>query len=156
MGRVSLEGLVDVVRSRYLQARRQGKTQTLDEFVAIAGYHRKSAIRLLRKGLKPRSQDRRRRPRVYINEVKAALIQVWEVCDRICSKQLAPFLAEMVLELVRTGRETRAPPRGAGAPGAAEPGDHRPATAHPPLPQASVHCQAREPAQREDSSAHLR
>jgi hypothetical protein len=50
MTRVSLKELVDVVRSRYLRVSRQEKTRILDEFVAITGYHRKSAIRLLRKG----------------------------------------------------------------------------------------------------------
>ncbi|MCR4403949.1 MAG: hypothetical protein NUW06_01405 [Candidatus Acetothermia bacterium] len=58
----------------------------MDEFVVITGYYRKSAIRLLRRGPNPRSFDRRRRPKVYTNEVKAALLQVWEAYGRICSK----------------------------------------------------------------------
>jgi len=103
MTRVSLEELVEAVRPRYLRASRREKTQITDEFVAITGYHRKSAIRRLRHGRKRGSGDRRGRPPVYTNEVQAALIQVWEVCGRICSKRLAPFLAEMVAVLEREG-----------------------------------------------------
>lgn len=76
MTRVSLEELVDALRPRYLQASQQEKTRILDEFVAITGYHRKAAIRLLRKGRKRGSRDRRGRPEVYTPQVKAALILV--------------------------------------------------------------------------------
>lgn len=109
MTRVSLEELVEAVRPRYLRASRGEKTPIIDEFVAITGYHRKSAIRLLRHGRKRSSWDQRGRPPVYTNEVQAALIQVWEACGRICSKRLAPFLAEMVAVLEREG-ELRLPP----------------------------------------------
>jgi hypothetical protein len=50
MTRQSLEELVNTWRPRYLRASRKEKTKSLDEFVALTGYHRKSAIRLLRKG----------------------------------------------------------------------------------------------------------
>jgi len=86
-----------------LRASREQKTQILDEFVALTGYHRKSAIRLLLNGRRRRSRDRRGRPVVYTNEVKAALITVWEVCGQICSKRLVPFLPEIVDVLERHG-----------------------------------------------------
>jgi hypothetical protein len=39
--------LLQALRQRYLQASKQEKAKILDEFVAVAGCHRKHAIRLL-------------------------------------------------------------------------------------------------------------
>ena len=99
----SLEELISSWRPRYLRASRKEKTLILDEFVALTGYHRKAAIRVLRKGRKPKRWDRRGRPKIYTNEVKAALLEIWEVCGQICSKRLAPFLPEIVKVLEREG-----------------------------------------------------
>ena len=41
--------LLDALRQRYQQASRPDKAKILDEFVALAGCHRKHAIRLLRR-----------------------------------------------------------------------------------------------------------
>jgi hypothetical protein len=109
MSRQSLEELVRAWRPRYLRANRKEKTRILDEFVALTDYHRKSAIRLLRNGMKPKVMDKRGRPRVYTPDVKAALLQVWEACGQICSKRLAPFLPEIVAVLEREG-ELKLPP----------------------------------------------
>ncbi|HAF69840.1 TPA: hypothetical protein DCL37_00545 [Candidatus Acetothermia bacterium] len=83
-------------RPRYLEASRKEKGQTLDEFVALTSYQRKSAIRLLRHGYRPKHLDQRGQPRLYTPDVKAALLPVWEACGCICSKCLAPFLPEIV------------------------------------------------------------
>jgi hypothetical protein len=50
MTRNSIRELVPVIRPRYLRASTTEKTHILDEFVAITGYHRKYAIRLLKHG----------------------------------------------------------------------------------------------------------
>jgi hypothetical protein len=50
MTRASIEELVGSIRPRYLQGGRAAKNRMLDEFVAITGYHRKHAIRLLSNG----------------------------------------------------------------------------------------------------------
>jgi hypothetical protein len=81
----------------------------LDQFVALNGYHRKSAIRLFQKGMWPKTTDRRGRPQVYTPDVKAALLQVWEACGQICSKRLASFPPEIVAVLKREG-ELKVPP----------------------------------------------
>ena len=80
MIRASIRDLEESWRPRYAEASRKEKSQILDEFVALTGYHRKSAIQLLRHGYRPQHLDRRGRPRVYIPDVKAALLTVWEAC----------------------------------------------------------------------------
>jgi len=94
--KASIAELIETWRPRYLKASREEKTLILNEFVALAGYHRKSAVRLLRNGRKSKHLDRRGRPQIYTPDVKAALLEVWEACGCICSKRLAPFLPEIV------------------------------------------------------------
>jgi len=75
----------------------------LDEFVAATGYHRKYAIRLLKHGHRRRNNQKHGLQKVYQGAVVVALEQIWEVCGRICSKRLHPFLPEMVKVLERCG-----------------------------------------------------
>jgi len=70
MTRTSIRELVEGWQPRYLKASRKEKSRILDEFVALTGYHRKSAIRLLRRGYRPKHLDRRGRPRLYTPGVK--------------------------------------------------------------------------------------
>ncbi len=79
----------------------QGESSILEEFVALTGYHRKSAVRLLRRGHRLPNLDRRGQPRQYTPDVKAALLAVWEACRRISPKRLGPFLPEIVTVLRR-------------------------------------------------------
>jgi len=103
MTRTSVEELVKAVRPRYVKANRSRKSQILDEFVAVTGFHRKAAIRRLG-GRRRRTGRRRGRPPVYTPDVVAALRAVWEVYGCICSKRLAPFLPEAVALLAREGK----------------------------------------------------
>ncbi|MGQ9602531.1 MAG: hypothetical protein ACUVUT_07680 [Candidatus Bipolaricaulia bacterium] len=64
---------------------------------------------MLRNGQKPQGRERRGRPRIYTNQVKAALLEVWEVCGQICSKRLQPFLPEIVEVLEQAGELTLPP-----------------------------------------------
>ena len=95
--------LLEEIRPRYLKARKSKKETMLDEFVAATGYHRKYAIRLLKHGQPRRSNKKHGLQKVYQGEVVVALEQIWEVCGRICSKRLQPFLPEMVKVLERCG-----------------------------------------------------
>ncbi len=73
----------------------------LNEFVATTGYHRKYANRLLKHGA-PRKRGRPKgRKKIYQGEVVVALTRIWEICGRICSKRLHPFLPEIVTVLER-------------------------------------------------------
>src|SRR3972149_5341162 len=93
--------LLQAVRARYLKANKSGKERILDEFVASTGYHRKYAIKLLNHSPKPRGFRKKGRPKLYQGEVVAALVCIWEICGRICSKRLKPFLPEIVAVLER-------------------------------------------------------
>ena len=101
MSQRSKRELLEAIRPRYLKANKSGKTKMLDEFVATTGYHRKYAIRLLKNRPAPKGRKKKGRRKVYQGEVVQALIQVWEICGRICSKRLHPFLPEIVTVLER-------------------------------------------------------
>ena len=95
--------LLEVIRPRYLKAKKPRKKAMLDEFVAATGYHRKYATRILKHGRPRRNGKKHGLPKVYQGEVVVALEQIWEICGRICSKRLQPFLPEMVKVLERCG-----------------------------------------------------
>lgn len=101
MSQRSKRELSEAVRPRYLKANKAAKEKILDEFVAATGYHRKYAIRILNRGRKPKGLKKAGRRKIYQGEVVQALTQIWEICGRICSKRLHPFLPEMVRVLDR-------------------------------------------------------
>src|ERR671929_90400 len=112
MRRVSMatrDELVAAVVERYGRSARHEKTHILDEFVAVTGFHRKHAMRLLRGG----STDRRTRPRperrLYDEAVCEALIVIWEASDRICGKRLKALAPILVEAMARHGHLRSAP-----------------------------------------------
>ena len=88
--------LLDAILPRYLKATKAEKERILDEFCAVTHYHRKYAIRLLKHGHKFRGLKKTGRKKVYQGAVVEALIQIWEICGRICSRRLQPFLPEIL------------------------------------------------------------
>jgi hypothetical protein len=90
------------VSARYRVATKGAKGTILAEFCLATGYHRKSAIRLLRH---PPTAVRTGvgRPRVYLTPVVTVLRRIWETSDRLCGKRLAPFIGELVGVLERHG-----------------------------------------------------
>lgn len=81
--------LVDAVRARYRISTPMAKRLILREFVAITGYHRKSAIRILNGDADENDAVmRRRRPRVYDEGFCRTLVVLWEASDRVCGKRL--------------------------------------------------------------------
>ncbi len=93
--------LLGILRGRYASAPRPERGLILDEFVAVSGYHRKHAIRLLRQPAS--TTDRRGRSPVYDAAVKAALVLAWEASDRICGKRLRALLPVLVPAMERHG-----------------------------------------------------
>ncbi len=93
--------MIEAIRPRYLKANKPGKQQILDELIATTDYHRKYAIRVLKHRPKPKGLKKPGRQKIYQGEVVQVLEQIWEICGRICSKRLQPFLPEMVAVLER-------------------------------------------------------
>ena len=96
--------LIDAVRARYRISTRSEKQLILREFLAITGYHRKSAIRVLKQvsggeGPAPRIA----RPRVYDEAFRRTLVVLWEASDRVCGKRLRVLLPTLVPALERHG-----------------------------------------------------
>jgi hypothetical protein len=96
--------LLEVLRPRYLKAKKVEKQKMLDEFTSATGYHRKHAIRILRN---PRQVQNHLKGKnktfktIYTGEVVTALEQIWEIYGHICSKRLQPFLPEAIKVLER-------------------------------------------------------
>ena len=111
MSRKTRQELVFCIAPRYNRAAtKTEKQKILDEFTAITGYHRKYANQLLKHHqekpaiAKPADEQRKLDGRRhYDDEVKEALIVVWETASQICSKRLVPFLPQLVEALERHG-----------------------------------------------------
>ena len=95
--------LLQAVSERYRSASPGDKRRILDEFVALTGYHRKHAIRVLNGSGAVRTQGRRARPRLYDEAVCQAMIVLWEASDRVCGKRLRPLLPILLPALERHG-----------------------------------------------------
>lgn len=96
--------LARAVRVRYRSASGDAKHQILTEFVAVSGYHPKSAIRILNQDddVSPRPSTRKRSP-LYDEAARQALIVFWEASDRVCGKRLKPLLRILLPSLERHG-----------------------------------------------------
>jgi hypothetical protein len=97
--------LTEAVGERYRRSERNEKRQILDEFVEVTGYHRKHAIRVLcRESLLSRAKPGPKRR--YDDEVRAALITLWEAADRICGKRLKALIPTLIDSMTRHGHLT--------------------------------------------------
>jgi len=95
--------LIEALRARYGRARKVEKTRILDEFVAVSGFHRKHAVRLLNTRERGVAQGVRIGRRVYDEAVREALIVLWETTDRICGKRLKAVIPFLVDSMERHG-----------------------------------------------------
>jgi hypothetical protein len=69
----------------------------------VTGFHRKHAIRVLKKAPRQEPPEPRQRARVYNEAVREALTIVWEAADRICGKRLRQVIAGLVEAMERHG-----------------------------------------------------
>src|SRR5437763_16025488 len=93
--------LIQAIAERYHAAARPEKKSILDEFIKVTGYHRKHAIRALKRtsgraAAAPRS-------RVYDEAVRCALTILWEAADRICGKRLKEAIPTLLDAMERYG-----------------------------------------------------
>ncbi len=99
----SVKEYAEALGERYRGGCRRTKSEVLDEFVRVTGYHRKTGIRLLGGRERPRNGRRGRRQQ-YGVEAREAVKEIWEVLMRPCSRRLQPHLGEMVEVMTRRGR----------------------------------------------------
>jgi hypothetical protein len=95
--------LVSAIGQRYRNSLRWEKARILDEFVAVTGYHRKHAMRLLRGGRAGQRSGPRPARRIYDEAVREALVLLWEASDRLCGKRLKPLLPILIEGMERHG-----------------------------------------------------
>jgi hypothetical protein len=103
------KSLVREAAKRYRRARKKDKGQILDEFVALTGYNRCYAARVLRSSQKRRYQPpprrglpgKRGRKKKYDIQVLGSLRKIWGILDFACGKRLIANMAEMVCVLTR-------------------------------------------------------
>jgi len=103
VGSHATQELLDGLRPRYAVASKANKGRMLDEFCANTGYHRKAAIRALKRGPRASSGGSHRgRPSKYDREVLLpVLIKAWEASGYVCGKRLAPLMDAMLAGLIR-------------------------------------------------------
>ncbi len=94
--------LVIAISDRYKLGNTKEKKRILDEFVALTGYHRKHAIRILN-GEPSVGKRSKIDFRIYDEAVRTALVVLWEASDRICGKRLKPLLPSLVSALEKHG-----------------------------------------------------
>ena len=95
--------LVEAIVERYRSSGRADKQRILDEFVAVTGYHRKHAIRVLSRP-KSKPPATRQYATRYDGRVREALVVLWEASDRLCSKRLKPMIPVLLPALEQHGR----------------------------------------------------
>ena len=78
MSQSSKRELVERLRHRYLHASRKEKTKMLDEFTAVTGLHRKSAVRVLRQGYE-------RAQAAILATVRGRSAQIFQACAKPCA-----------------------------------------------------------------------
>jgi hypothetical protein len=94
--------LTEALRARYRSSPLGDRIKILDEFVALTGYHRKHAIRVLGEeaaGAKAAPA----RNRLYDEAVRQALTMLWEAADRICGNRLKALIPALVDAMERHG-----------------------------------------------------
>jgi hypothetical protein len=94
--------LIEAIAGRYHAATRIEKKKILDEFTEVAGFHRKHAIRALKRHAGNRSEPSPR-ARIYDEAAVTALTILWEAADRICGKRLKEAIPTLVDAMERHG-----------------------------------------------------
>jgi hypothetical protein len=97
--------LIQAIAGRYHAAARTDKKKILDEFIKVTGFHRKHAIRALRRTVAAADHAKvpTPRPRIYDQAVVEGLTILWEAADRICGKRLKSAIPTLLDAMERHG-----------------------------------------------------
>jgi hypothetical protein len=82
-----------IMKERYEQADRKGRSSLLSEMETVIGLHRKSILRLLHSDLQRRARVRQRGYH-YGPDVREVVLVVAESLDYVCAERLRPVLVE--------------------------------------------------------------
>jgi hypothetical protein len=99
--------VLSAVMERYRSAKRSEKGRILDELCATTGWHRKHAVRALRRRAKVGAnavEAPRQRKRRYDATIKDAMTALWEASDRVCGKRLKVMIPTLLPALEQHGR----------------------------------------------------
>ena len=108
------------LRDRYQRSSKKEKSVILNGFIQLTGYNRCYACQVLNvkkekvlgylniagkriKYIADKGKIKRKKKKIYDQDVLVALKEIWIICDYICSKRLAPFLSEIIPVLERWG-----------------------------------------------------
>jgi hypothetical protein len=103
VNRESIRQYANCQRERYVKATRKEKGRILDEVIAVTGYHRKAAVRLLCGRRRKGRGGPPGRPVVYGDEVAVLARLVYEASGDIGAKRLHPFVPELAARLEALG-----------------------------------------------------
>lgn len=95
--------LAKAVHHRYRLATGEEKRKILDEFIAVTGYHEKSAIRVLNAEPVIRGAADARSTLVVRRGRTCRIDRPWEASDRVCGKRLRALLPILLPALERNG-----------------------------------------------------
>jgi hypothetical protein len=99
--------VLSAVAERYRSAGRVEKGRILDALCRTTGWHRKHAVRALRRravGKAVETEAPRERKRRYGATIKDALMALWEASDRLCGKRLVAMIPTLMPALAQHGR----------------------------------------------------
>ena len=99
--------VLSAVAERYWSAGRVEKGRILDALCRTTGWHRKHAVRALRRGIIDKAVETpapRERKRRYGATIKDALTVLWEASDRVCGKRLVVMIPTLMPALAQHGR----------------------------------------------------
>jgi hypothetical protein len=106
------------LKDRYQRASKKEKTMLLNELIQLTRYNRSYAVRALRikevlgymnigakrvRLVRDNRKIKRKKKKIYDQEVLVALKEIWKIGDYICSKRLAPYLSEIIPVLEKWG-----------------------------------------------------
>jgi hypothetical protein len=99
--------VLSAVAERYWSAGRVEKGRILDALCRTTGWHRKHAVRALRRRFVDKAVEPpapRRRQRRYGGAIRDVLTALWEASDRVCGKRLVVMIPTLMPALARHGR----------------------------------------------------